>query len=110
MMTRRAVLVGLCGLMMLPLGMRAEAQSDPAPVLYRLENDSSFSRGCYPPCKCPLFTTNDIRGTYRLTFDHQDPLYTWYRVDEVNWTVTIDGTDTRITGSGEYRRGGQVAV
>jgi hypothetical protein len=106
MMTRRELLVCLCGLMLLGSAPRADAQ----PVLYRLESGSSFSRGCYPPCTCLLFSTNDIRGTYTLTFDHQDPLYTWYRVENVNWTVTIDGTDTRITGSGTYKRGGQVAA
>src|SRR5262249_20370847 len=44
---------------------------------------SSFTRGCYPPCLCPIFTTEDISGTYRLAFDHQDPLFTWYRVEDV---------------------------
>jgi hypothetical protein len=96
--------------MLLGLTARGGAQTGPAPVLYRLDSGSSFSRGCYPPCTCPLFTTNDIRGTYTLTLDHQDPLFTWYRVENVNWTVTIDGTDTRITGSGKYKRGGQLAV
>jgi hypothetical protein len=45
-----------------------------------------------------------------LTFDRVDPLFTWYRVENVNWVVTIDGTDTRITGSGTYKVGGEVAL
>jgi hypothetical protein len=110
MMTRRAVLVYLWVAVLLALGAEAGAQTTSAPALYRLESGSSFNRGCYPPCDCPLFSTPDIRGTYTLTFDHQDPLFTWYRVDDVNWTVTIDGTDTRITGWGSYRRGGEVAL
>jgi hypothetical protein len=110
MISRRAILGCLCGLMLLGLATQGGAQSATPPVLYRLDSGSSYSHGCYPPCLCPLFTTNDIRGTDTLTFDHQDPLFTWYRVENVNWTVTINGTDTPITGSGTYKRGGQLAV
>lgn len=109
MMMRKAMLLALAA--MLGLAIQAEAQQlGPTPVLYRLDAGSSFSRGCYPPCLCPLFSTEAIRGTYTLTQDHTDPLFTWYRVENVNWTVTIDGADKRITGSGTYRRGGEVAV
>jgi hypothetical protein len=31
-------------------------------------------------------------------------------VENVNWTVTIDGADKRITGAGTYKRGGQLAI
>jgi hypothetical protein len=111
MMTRRTVMVRVLAVLMLVLaGARAEAQVRARPVLYRLESGSSFTRGCYPPCLCPIFTTEDIRGTYRLAFDHQDPLFTWYRVEDVNWVVTLGGVDTQITGSGTYRVGGEVAV
>src|SRR5256886_8921971 len=81
-----------------------------SPPLYRLEAGSSFSRGCYGPCECPIFTTQDIRGTYTLALDHVDPLFTWYRVEKVNWVVALGGTDTRVTGSGTYRVGGEVAL
>jgi len=110
MISRRAIVGCFCGLMLLGLATQGGAQLATAPVLYRLDSGSSFSQGCYPPCLCPLFSTNDIRGTYTLTFDHQDPLFTWYRAENVNWTVTLNGTDTRITGSGTYKRGGQLAV
>jgi hypothetical protein len=110
-MTRRTIMVRVLVLLMLVLaGARAEAQVTARPVLYRLESGSSFSRGCYPPCLCAIFTTEDIRGTYRLAFDHEDPLFKWYRVENVNWVVTLGGVDTRITGSGTYRVGGEVAV
>jgi len=88
----------------------AGAQSTTSPTLYRLEAGSSFSRGCYGPCLCPIFTTKDIRGTYTLALDHVDPLFTWYRVEKVNWVVALGGVDTRVTGSGTYRVGGEVAV
>jgi hypothetical protein len=32
--------------------------------LYRLERGSTFSRGCFPPCLCPVFSTEELRGTY----------------------------------------------
>ena len=88
----------------------AGAQSTTSPTLYRLEAGSSFSRGCYGPCQCPVFTTQDIRGTYTLALDHVDPLFTWYRVEKVNWVVALGGVDTRVTGSGTYRVGGEVAL
>ena len=91
MISRRALVECFCCLMLLGLATRGEAQLSAAPVLYRLDSGASFSQGCYPPCLCPLFSTNDIRGTYTLTFDHQDPLYTWYRAENVNWTVTLSG-------------------
>ena len=88
----------------------AGAQSTTSATLYRLEAGSSFSRGCYGPCLCPIFTTKDIRGTYTLALDHVDPLFTWYRVEKVNWVVALGGVDTRVTGSGTYRVGGEVAL
>src|SRR5438034_9581024 len=48
----------------------AGAQSTTSATLYRLEAGSSFSRGCYGPSLCPIFTTKDIRGTYALALDH----------------------------------------
>src|SRR5437016_10878778 len=88
----------------------AGAQSTTSPTLYRLDAGSSFSRGCYGPCECAVFTTKDIRGTYTLALDHVDPLFTWYRVEKVNWVVALGGVDTRVTGSGTYRVGGEVAL
>src|SRR5262249_50883491 len=56
--------------------------SEPPPSaldnLYDLESGSRFSRGCFPPCLCPIFTTGEISGTYLLTFDHSDPLFDYY--------------------------------
>jgi len=78
--------------------------------LYRLERGSTFSRGCFSPCLCAIFRTEEIRGTYALTFDHSDPLFDYYSVDDVNWIVTIGGQEVPITGSGTYRIGGKFAL
>jgi hypothetical protein len=111
MLTRGVVLVRVLALVLVVAATApAGAQSTTSPTLYRVEAGSSFSRGCYGPCLCPIFTTEDIRGTYTLAFDHVDSLFTWYRVEKVNWVVALGGVDTRVTGSGMYRVGGEVAV
>lgn len=107
---RRSLLFWAWTLILLGLAAPAWAQIGPAPSLYRLESGSSFTRGCYPPCTCPIATTNQIRGTFRLTFDHQDSLFTYYRVDTVNWNVTLGDQEFRVIGSGTYKRGGEVAI
>jgi hypothetical protein len=106
--TRRSLLVCLWSLVLIAFAASARAQSV-TPSLYRLESGSSFTQGCYPPCTCPLFSTEQIRGTFRLTFDHQDSLFTYYRVDNVNWNVTLGSQEFRVIGSGTYKRGGEVA-
>jgi len=111
MMGRKPVVLGvlvyaLAALLSLP----AEAQPALNGPLYRLEPGSTFSRGCFPPCLCPVFSTDEIQGTYALTFDHADPLFAHYVVDEVNWIVTMGGEEVQITGSGTYRLGGEFAL
>jgi hypothetical protein len=108
MRTRRNVLASFLAITVVAItASTARAQTDP--VLYRIES-GQFSRGCYPPCKCPLYSSDDLRGTYTLTLSSVGPLFTTYKVNDVNWVVPIDGQDTRITGSGEYKVGGEVAT
>jgi hypothetical protein len=111
MMGRKYVLLGmlicaLLGLFLAPAWTQPELNGQ----LYRLEQGSTFSRGCFDPCLCAVFMTEEIHGTYALTFDHSDPLFSNYSVDDVNWIVTIGGEEVRITGSGTYRIGGEFAV
>lgn len=83
----------------------------PLPVLYRLEAASGYAEGCQAPCLCPIAWSDDLFGTMVITFDHSSP--NWfddYRVEDVNWVVSLGGADHRITGSGEYRLGGPVAL
>ena len=84
------------------------AQTDP--VVYRLDKGSTFQRGCFPPCLCPVMQTGTERGTFLLTHVGSDPMFENYRVDEVNWTVSSAGQELRVTGSGTYRVGGEFAV
>ena len=34
--------------------------------LYKLEPESTFQQGCFPPCLCPYLQTAPLRGTFRL--------------------------------------------
>lgn len=82
-----------------------------APVLYRIDPAGNYTEGCYPPCACPIFYTEDLLGTFTLAFTFSDPAYfDHYRFDAVNWVVSFGAIDKRVTGSGEYILGGQVAI
>lgn len=85
--------------------------TNPDPVVYALENPpSQFEWGCFAPCACPVFVQSPIVGTFVLSFSHADPLYTYYDVSDVRWTTHSASGTVTITGSGSYRRGGQVAL
>jgi hypothetical protein len=102
--------LGLCAaLALLALPTPAAAQTA-APVLYRLDARSDYTWGCFDPCACPIAFTDDLFGTYELEFlfagtdgfDH-------YAVRDVNWILAFGGEEHRVTGSGEYLRGGPLA-
>ncbi|MGE0479410.1 MAG: hypothetical protein AB7Q17_02950 [Phycisphaerae bacterium] len=78
------------------------------PTTYRLSANSSFLRGCFDPCACPISEYAPVLGTFRLERAPSDPLFDHYRVTDVNWIVP--GLDARVTGSGTYRIGGEVAI
>jgi hypothetical protein len=81
------------------------------PVLYRLDGRASWTQGCFPPCTCPTGMSEDLFGTFTLTFDHSSPNYfDYYRIENVNWVLMRGAAEQRITGSGQYQRGGQVAI
>ena len=89
----------------------AAAQADASSTtIYRLEKTSSFQRGCFPPCLCPVMESGSERGTLALTLTGSDGLFDVYRVSEVNWKVSLPSGDLRVTGSGTYRVGGEFAV
>lgn len=85
-------------------------QTTPAPVLYQLGPNSTYVQGCFPPCECPVSLPDPVTGTFVLTQTNVDPLFTHYDVTAVHWTVVRDGKTIRISGSGTYRVGGEVAV
>lgn len=92
------------------------AQATAPIVTYRLGPGSTFERGCVAPCSCAYRAPIPIRGTFNLTRQTVGPLYTDYTVTNVAWQM-VDTTASnaasqtiKITGSGTYRVGGEVAV
>src|SRR2546428_7477691 len=80
----------------------ASAQSG---TVYRLNEDSTFQQGCFPPCLCPIMIAEPVKGTFVLTPTGFDGLFDTYAVTDVNWLVSIGGPDTIVTGSGTYKIG-----
>jgi hypothetical protein len=81
------------------------AQSAAGPVLYRLNPDSYFQQGCFPPCTCPVMITERVRGTFLLTPTVANGFATFFSVTEVHWSIANNGTNMSVTGSGTYRVG-----
>jgi len=79
-------------------------------VLYRLNSDSSLEQGCFAPCECPTTLDGPVTGTFLLTLTNFNSLFNTYAVTDVNWSVTIDGVPTVVTGSGSYKVGGEFAL
>jgi hypothetical protein len=80
-------------------------------VNYRLDDGATFQRGCCCACDCAPGAIVPIRGTFRLTLSGSDPLFEYYAVTNVAWTVfQPDGTTLPIVGSGTFKIGGEVAI
>jgi hypothetical protein len=88
----------------------ASAQIITGPIPYALDSASDYTHGCYPPCLCPIFFNPDLTGTFTLHFTSADPAgYVHYDVLNVDMYVGATNPD-HVTGTGQYRRGGAVAV
>ena len=58
-----------------PFVVRAEVAE---PIAFELTKKSSWSDGCFPPCRCPIRFAEGVTGTFLLTFDRSDPLFEHY--------------------------------
>jgi hypothetical protein len=105
---RNALAVGLVALSIGPAA--AQTTQPGAPVVYRLDKGTTYQVGCFPPCDCPLLEEVPVRGTFVLTPAGADPLFTYYEVRDVNWTVSLGNPEIPITGSGKYKIGGEFAL
>jgi hypothetical protein len=73
------------------------------PTLYRLERTSTFKRGCFPPCACPMLETAPVVGTFRLDLITVGNVFDFYEVTGVRFKVRrVTGEVLEITGSGTY--------
>ena len=85
------------------------AQSAPVPVLYRLNPDCNFQRGCFAPCMCPIMILQPVSGTFLLTPEVASGFSTIYSVTQVRWSIANNATNMSVTGSGTYEVGGEPA-
>jgi len=108
-MIKRAWMVLLL-LTTIAAGDQAGAQTIGGPTLYRLDQTSSYVQGCFAPCLCPIMLDRPVKGTFLLTPTGFNGLFETYSVTEVNWLVSINGTNQIVTGSGTYKIGGEVAL
>jgi hypothetical protein len=89
----------------------ASPQGDEArPQIYKLAETSTYQRGCFEPCSCPIMEARPVRGTFTLTPAKPDGSFAVYDVSDVNWIVPLGDSESYITGSGRYRLGGSGAL
>src|SRR3989475_8789887 len=79
-------------------------------TLYRLNEESAFQQGCFPPCLCPIMIAEPVKGTFVLTPTGFDGLFNTYAVTDLNWLVSTGGSNTTVTVSGTYKIGGEFAL
>jgi hypothetical protein len=81
------------------------------PIVYHLASPpSDFEWGCFGPCLCPVMVVAPLTGTFSFRQVATDPLYTYYEIGDVRWKAPAGAEPVSITGSGSYRRGGEVAL
>src|SRR5579864_6615125 len=102
-MSRRANLwLGIVGIFLV-IGILASASESEAvtSTIYRLNQQSTYQEGCFPPCLCPVSQATQVRGTFVLTPTTGGSFAT-YRVTDVNWMFQLGSQQTQVTGSGTY--------
>jgi hypothetical protein len=81
----------------------------PGATLYRLNPNTAYVVGCFPPCLCPDTIIQPVRGTFLLRPTGLDGLFKTFTVTNVHWSFTNNGAATSVTGSGTYKIGGSNA-
>lgn len=92
--------------------------ADPVPVSeiqrYELAAGSTFQRGCFEPCECPIGEEKPLAGTFSLLPLSNNSLFAEYGMVDVAWKVegSVYATppDAPIAGAGSYTVGGEFAV
>jgi hypothetical protein len=92
--------------------------ADPVPESqiqpYALVEGSTFQRGCFDPCDCPIGQEQPLAGTFSLLPLSNNSLFAEYGMVDAGWKVQGSSyatpPDAPITGAGSYTVGGEVAV
>ena len=62
----------LAGVLVLGISLLPAQTASAVTTIYRLDKTSTFQRGCFPPCLCPVMESGSERGTFVLSFDGSD--------------------------------------
>ena len=79
----------------------------PGPVAYKVVEGSYLVDDCR--CGRPAIMI-PVQGSFHLAPDMADPLFEHFRVSDLRLGGNATGVSVQVTGSGRYRRGGEVAV
>src|SRR6266540_652039 len=102
-----AMVLTVCALFGLsPLSVSAQTPTANRPWVYRLLDDSTLTDDC-PVCGRPTIQV-PLRGTFSLRLLTQNPLFSRYAMEDIQFTAR--GGDYRVTGSGTFQIGGEVAL
>ena len=97
-----AVLIGIFSISSNASGAQIDSSADASSTIYRMNQQSTYQRGCFPPCECPVSQTVTVRGTFVLTPGPMDGSFQTYSVSQVNWIVQSGDQELFFTGSGTY--------
>ena len=95
-------------------GLPGPASAQPASQAYALVKGSTFQRGCFAPCECPIGQEQPLAGIFSLAFVSDNGLFAEYAMKDVHWK--LDGSayatppSAAITGAGSYTIGGEFAI
>jgi hypothetical protein len=92
--------------------------ADPVPASeiqpYTLGDGSTFQRGCFEPCACPIGLEQPLAGTFSLLPLSNNSLFAEYGMVDLTWKVSgstyATPPDAPIAGAGSYTVGGEFAV
>jgi len=106
---------GWPGVIWFALALPCAAVGDAATTsYYTLVEGSTFQRGCFAPCECPIGQEQPVTGTFALSPVSDNGLFADYAMDDVHWKVQGSAYATppnaAITGSGTYTIGGEFAI
>ena len=70
---------------------------------YDLEPQSRFTEGCLEPCMCPIWSAEELTGSFELYFSGMDGSYHLFHVLDVAWDFSRGPDNYAVRGSGTYR-------
>jgi hypothetical protein len=81
----------------------ALSQAPDRPLLYRLEPTSTFKKGCFAPCMCPMQESSVLKGTFVLSLVSVGNMTDFYDVTGIRFKFQRStGEVVTVTGSGTY--------